>query len=105
VSTRQSIAALTQLTGKRDVLESSSRYHQQDSLVAVSKLVELWNVIESLGLEKAFEVDLADVSSLDYYTGLSFKVYVRGVGYRVGRRSLRWIDRQLWRAEPAIGLC
>jgi ATP phosphoribosyltransferase regulatory subunit len=104
-STRQSIAALTQLTGKRDVLEKAQAdITNQDSLAAVGKLVELWNVIESLGLEKAFEVDLADVSSLDYYTGLSFKVYVRGVGYRVGRGGrYDGLTANFGRAEPAIG--
>jgi len=104
-STRQSLAALTQLTGKRDVLEKAQAVlTNKVSLVAVNKLVELWNVIESLGLETAFEIDLADVSSLDYYTGLSFKVFVRGVGYRVGRGGrYDGLTANFGKAEPAIG--
>jgi len=55
-------------------------------------------------MENSFEVDLADVSSLDYYTGLSFKVFVRGVGYRVGRGG-RYdkLAANFGQSEPAVG--
>jgi len=104
-ATRKAILTLTQLTGKREVLDKAQAIiGNKESLAAVSKLVELWKVIESLGLQKAFEVDLADVSSLDYYTGLSFKVFVRGVGYRVGRGG-RYdsLTANFGNAEPAVG--
>jgi ATP phosphoribosyltransferase regulatory subunit len=55
-------------------------------------------------MDNCFEVDLADVSSLDYYTGLSFKVFVRGVGYRVGRGG-RYdkLAANFGESEPAVG--
>ena len=104
-ATKQSIATLTQLTGKREVLEKAKvGINSKDSLAAVNKLLELWNVIESLGLQNSFEVDLADVSSLDYYTGLSFKVFVRGAGYRVGRGGrYDGLTANFGSSEPAVG--
>jgi len=102
---KQSLSTITQLTGKREVLDKAKTIiSNSDALVAVNKLAELWSAIESLGLEEAFEVDLADVSSLDYYTGLSFKIFVRGVGYRVGRGGrYDGLTANFGTAEPAIG--
>jgi ATP phosphoribosyltransferase regulatory subunit len=60
--------------------------------------------LEAKGLSHSFEIDLGDVSSLDYYTGLSFKVFVDGAGSRVGGggRYDRLISN-FGAAEPAIG--
>jgi ATP phosphoribosyltransferase regulatory subunit len=81
-----SLLNLVELAGKREVLaEARKSISNPTSVQALDKLDCLWEVIEALGLKNSFEIDLADVSSLDYYTGLSFKVFVRGVGYRVGR--------------------
>jgi ATP phosphoribosyltransferase regulatory subunit len=104
-SIRQPLTRLVQLTGKRNVLdEARSVMSRPDSLVAVNKLAEIWQVIESLGMENSFEIDLADVSGLDYYTGLSFKVFVRGVGYRVGRGGrYDGLTANFGGAEPAVG--
>lgn len=104
-STGQCLSQLTELTGKRDVLDESSQIiTDPGSLSAVKKLDDLWRVIESLGLENSFEIDMADVSSLDYYTGLSFKVFVRGVGYRVGRGGrYDGLTANFGNAEPAVG--
>ena len=104
-STRESLSSLAQLTGKRDVIDKAREViTNTSSLVAINKLADLWQVIESLGMEDSFEVDLADVSSLDYYTGLSFKVFVRGVGYRVGRGGrYDGLTANFGGAEPAVG--
>jgi ATP phosphoribosyltransferase regulatory subunit len=102
---RRLFAHLTQLTGKREILSEARRVITNTRSVAgLDALAAVWTVIESLGLEDAFEIDLGDVSSLDYYTGLSFKVFVRGAGSRVGRggRYDRLISN-FGRAEPAVG--
>ena len=61
-------------------------------------------MIESLGLADRFEIDLGDVSRLDYYTGLTFKIYVQGAGARVGSGG-RYdrLTESFGRAEPAVG--
>ncbi len=82
----QAFAHLTQLTGKREVLRTARRVITNTrSVAALDSLEDLWVVIESLGLQDSFEIDLGDVSSLDYYTGLSLKVFVHGAGSSVGR--------------------
>ncbi len=57
-----------------------------------------------MGLGESFSVDLSDVSGLDYYTGLVFKIYVEGAGARVGGGG-RYDDltANFGRREPAVG--
>ena len=94
-----------QLTGKRDVIESARRaITNERSVAALDSLEGLWTEIESLGLQDAFEIDLGDVSSLDYYTGLSLKVFVHGAGASVGRGGrYDGLTGSFGRAEPAVG--
>lgn len=102
---QNSLNKLPFLTGKEHVLdEARELVSNQQTLKALDRLSETWLVIKSLGLESSFEIDLADVSSLDYYSGLSFKIFVRGVGYRVGRGG-RYdaLTASFGDAEPAVG--
>ena len=95
----------TQLTGKQDVLRTARRVIANPrSVAALDSLEELWTAIESLGLADRFEIDLSDVSSLDYYTGLSLKVFVHGAGTSVGRGGrYDGLTGNFGRAEPAVG--
>jgi ATP phosphoribosyltransferase regulatory subunit len=101
----RAFAQPTQLTGKRNVIEAARRtITNQRSVAALDSLDELWTEIESLGLEDSFEIDLGDVSSLDYYTGLSLKVFVHGAGSSVGRGGrYDGLTGSFGRAEPAVG--
>jgi ATP phosphoribosyltransferase regulatory subunit len=94
-----------QLTGKRDVIQTArSSLTNERSIAALDSLDALWTDIELLGLQDSFEIDLGDVSSLDYYTGLSLKIFVHGAGTSVGRGG-RYDDLtgNFGRAEPAVG--
>ena len=95
----------TQLTGKRDVIQSArATITNARSLAALDSLEKLWTEIESLGLADFFEIDLGDVSSLDYYTGLSLKIFVHGAGASVGRGGrYDGLTGSFGRAEPAVG--
>lgn len=97
--------ARPQLTGKRDVIRSARNLiTNARSIAALDSLNELWSEIESLGLQESFEIDLGDVSSLDYYTGLSLKVFVHGAGSSVGRGGrYDGLTGSFGRAEPAVG--
>ena len=101
----RAFAQLAQLTGKRDVLQSARNVIRNDrSIAALNALEELWTEIESLGLEDDFEIDLGDVPSLDYYTGLTLKVFVHGAGASVGRGGrYDGLTGNFGRAEPAVG--
>lgn len=98
-------AQLAQLTGKRQVLESARKVIRNDrSLQALNAIGDLWTEIEALGLQDDFEIDLGDVPSLDYYTGLTMKVYVYGAGASVGRGGrYDGLTGNFGRAEPAVG--
>ncbi|MCA1579081.1 MAG: ATP phosphoribosyltransferase regulatory subunit [Acidobacteria bacterium] len=95
----------TQLTGKCEVLRAARDVIANPrSVAALDSLEELWTDIESLGLADRFEIDLSDVSSLDYYTGLSLKVFVHGAGTSVGRGGrYDGLTGNFGRAEPAVG--
>jgi ATP phosphoribosyltransferase regulatory subunit len=94
-----------QLTGKRDVMRTARRLITNErSVAALDSLEELWTEIESLNLQNSFEIDLGDVSSLDYYTGLSLKIFVHGAGASVGRGGrYDGLTGSFGRAEPAVG--
>lgn len=100
-----SFMALTELTGKRETIkEAMTLIANPRSTDGLTSLNNLWDVIESLDLTDLFEIDLADVSSLDYYSGLSFKVFVRGAGYRVGRGGrYDGLSTNFGQSEPAVG--
>jgi ATP phosphoribosyltransferase regulatory subunit len=96
---------LMQLTGKREILDEARRIITNErSVAALDALESLWRVIEAMGLTDSFEIDLGDVSGLDYYTGLTFKIYVAGAGARVGGggRYDRLISN-FGAAEQAVG--
>jgi ATP phosphoribosyltransferase regulatory subunit len=97
--------SLIQLSGKGQVLDSArSVITNPQSRMALARLEGLWQTIESLDLSDCFEVDLGDVSRLDYYTGLTFKVYIEGSGTRIGSGG-RYdnLTASFGRAEPAVG--
>jgi ATP phosphoribosyltransferase regulatory subunit len=95
----------TQLTGKRDVIQTArGAITNARSAAALDSLEDLWTAIESHGLADSFEIDLGDVSSLDYYTGLSLKVFGHGAGSSVGRGGrYDGLTGSFGRAEPAVG--
>ena len=98
-------AQLIQLPGKRNVLDEARRtITNSRSRAALDRLARLWSVIESLDLADQFEIDLGDVSRLDYYTGLTFKIYVDGAGSRIGSGGrYDGLTASFGRAEPAVG--
>lgn len=104
-SDSRALAQLTQLTGKRNVIEAARRVIRNErSIAALDELEKLWIDIESFDLQNAFDIDLGDVPSLDYYTGLSLKVFVHGAGTSIGRGGrYDGLTGNFGRAEPAVG--
>jgi ATP phosphoribosyltransferase regulatory subunit len=98
-------ARLARLSGKREVLDEALAVATgARARHALEALAETWAVVESLGLADNFEIDLGDVSGLDYYTGLVFKIYAEGAGARVGSGG-RYdeLTANFGRREPATG--
>lgn len=101
----RAFAQLVQLSGKHNVLIDGRRLIANPrSQAALSRLERLWSVIESLHLANRFEIDLGDVSRLDYYTGLTFKIYVSGAGARIGSGGrYDGLTASFGQGEPAVG--
>ena len=101
----QALTQLTQLSGKREALESARRVITNTaSSEALDRLDRLWRMIESLELADHFEIDLGDVARLDYYTGLTFNIYVNGAAARVGSGGrYDGLTAAFGTAEPAVG--
>lgn len=101
----RALAQLTQLSGKRETLESARPViTNAGSIEALDRLDRLWRMIESLDLEDHFEIDLGDVARLDYYTGLTFNIYVNGAAARIGSGGrYDGLTAAFGKAEPAVG--
>lgn len=102
---RVAFSRLMRLSGKGEILEGARRIITNPrSLVALDGLESLWRIIEALGMADCCDIDLGDVSGLDYYTGLTFKIYVAGAGTRIGGGG-RYdnLTANFGRPEPAVG--
>jgi ATP phosphoribosyltransferase regulatory subunit len=98
-------ARLGRLTGKRPVLEEARKLAEGPRTIsALRALGKIWDVIEALELTESFEIDLGDVAGMDYYTGLVFRIYVEGAGWRVGSGG-RYdeLATNFGRRESAVG--
>ena len=102
---REMFARVTRLSGRRLILdEARGVVTNPRSRAALDRLEQIWNFIEAEGLAGRFEIDLGDVSGLDYYTGLLFKIYIEGAGFRVGRGGrYDQLTSAFGPAEPAVG--
>jgi ATP phosphoribosyltransferase regulatory subunit len=101
----RALVQLTQISGKRNTLESARRaITNAGPSEALDRLDRLWGMIESLDLEDQFEIDLGDVAKLDYYTGLTFNIYVKGASSRIGSGGrYDGLTAAFGNAEPAVG--
>jgi ATP phosphoribosyltransferase regulatory subunit len=102
---RAAFARLTQLSGKGEILGEARRIITNPrSVAALDELDALWRILQTLDLTDCCDIDLGDVSGLDYYTGLTCKIYVRGAGAQVGSGG-RYdnLTANFGRPEPAVG--
>lgn len=104
-SERAAFARLTQLSGKGEILSEARRIiTNARSVAALDKLESLWQIIRALDLASCCDIDLGDVSGLDYYTGLTCKIYVAGAGTRIGSGGrYDHLTANFGRPEPAVG--
>ena len=79
-------AALATLAGGPEVLEEAERRLAvvPEAAAAVAELRSLVEALSAAGLGSRVAVDLGEVRGLDYYTGLVFRAYARGLGFEVG---------------------
>ena len=102
---RAGFCRLTTLAGKREILdEARTLALNQKSQAALDALDRVYRIAEELGIARYIDIDLGDVGGLDYYTGITFKIYVPGLGTALGRGGR--YDQLLSKfgcPEPAVG--
>jgi ATP phosphoribosyltransferase regulatory subunit len=102
---RRAFCRLTALAGKSSVIaEARGLVTNPLSAAALDDLARVYRIAEEIGIDSHIDVDLGDVGGLDYYTGLTFKIYAPGLGTALGRGGR--YDQLLAKfdcAEPAVG--
>jgi ATP phosphoribosyltransferase regulatory subunit len=106
---RDSVEALVRLTslhGETAVLAEAERAFA-GCAAARSALFELRAAVDALGaagLGGRLAIDLGEVRSLDYYTGLTFRIYAQGLGFEVGGGGrYDTLLARFGRPMPAVG--
>ena len=102
---RHAFSKLIRLSGKHETFAAARKVITNSrSQRALDRLDSLWRLIDLLSLTDRFEIDFGDVSRIDYYTGLTFKIYIEGAGARVGSGG-RYdnLTANFGKAEPAVG--
>lgn len=102
---RAEFSRLIQIAGKEDAIERARGILlNQRSRDAIEHLAQIHSTLSSLGLAEHFDIDLGEAGGLEYYTGLTFKVYVPEWGVEVGSGG-RYdnLISNFGAAEPAVG--
>jgi ATP phosphoribosyltransferase regulatory subunit len=78
------LRAVPHLTGGRSVIaEARSLVKNSRSVEALDHLEEIYSIFERLDLAHHLTIDLGEIRGFDYYTGILFRAYVRGLGFEV----------------------
>jgi ATP phosphoribosyltransferase regulatory subunit len=104
-SRRADFSRLIQVAGKQDVIRRAREIlNSERALAAVDHLDKIYSTLDSLGLGENFDLDLGDTGGLEYYTGLTFKVYAPGCGGAIGGGG-RYdnLIANFGEPEPAVG--
>jgi ATP phosphoribosyltransferase regulatory subunit len=83
---RDAFCRLDTLAGKLEVLqEARALATNAKALAALDDIERVYKIAEALGIDSFIDIDLGDVGGLDYYTGVTFKIYATGLGTALGR--------------------
>src|SRR5262245_35670079 len=104
-SRREGFCRLTQIAGQEEAITTARQIIKNDrSRAAVEQIDEIYTALTNLGLQERFDIDLGDAGGLEYYTGLTFKVYVPDWGVEIGSGG-RYdnLIGNFGAPEPAVG--
>jgi len=81
---KDAILALPRLYGGREVLDQAGRLaFPPPSRAALANLAEVVTILENYGLAEHVILDLAETHDFEYYTGVVFGAFARGLGYQL----------------------
>lgn len=82
---RAGFSRLIQSAGKQEALDRARELQLNErSQSAINHLDQIYATLTALGLAENFDIDLGEAGGLEYYTGLTFKVYVPDWGTEIG---------------------
>jgi ATP phosphoribosyltransferase regulatory subunit len=101
----EGLGRLMKLSGSREIIESArTLVSNEKSQAALDHLQSIFEVATALDIDRYIDIDLGDVGGLDYYTGLTFHIYVPNLGVAVGAGGrYDQLIRNFGRSEPAVG--
>jgi ATP phosphoribosyltransferase regulatory subunit len=99
------LRAVPHLTGGRAVIaEARSLVKNSRSVEALDHLEEIYSIFERLDLAQHLTIDLGEIRGFDYYTGILFRAYVRGLGFEVaGGGRYDGLPASFGEDVPAVG--
>jgi ATP phosphoribosyltransferase regulatory subunit len=102
---RAAFCRLITLAGKREIISHARAIvTNAKSIAALDDVERVHRIAESLGVDSRIDIDLGDVGGLNYYTGLTFKIYAPGLGAALGRGGrYDGLLANFGSAEPAVG--
>lgn len=83
---RETVLGLLNLFGPQGngvLAQARALARNQKMLEAVQRLELVEQELTLYGVKQYFDIDLADVRAMDYYTGITFKAYTAGMGFSV----------------------
>ena len=81
---KEAIAALPRLYGGREILDRAAALALPPaSRAALANLSEVVTILENYGLADRVILDLAETHAFEYYTGVVFGAFARGLGYQL----------------------
>src|SRR5207248_8485156 len=99
------LRAVPHLTGGEAVIaEARELVRNPRSVEALNHLEEIYSIFERLDLAQHLTIDLGEIRGFDYYTGILFRAYVRGMGFEVaGGGRYDGLPGQFGEDLPAVG--
>ncbi len=99
------LRAVPHLTGGRSVIaEARGLVKNSRSVEALDHLEEIYSIFERLDLAHHLTIDLGEIRGFDYYTGILFRAYVRGLGFEVaGGGRYDGLPAAFGEDVPAVG--
>jgi ATP phosphoribosyltransferase regulatory subunit len=80
----EAVRALPRLYGGREILDQAARLaFPPASRAALANLAEVVAILENYGLAEHVILDLAETHAFEYYTGVVFGAFARGLGYQL----------------------
>jgi ATP phosphoribosyltransferase regulatory subunit len=99
------LRAVPHLTGGRAVIaEARTLVENPRSVDALDHLEEIYSIFERADLAQHLTIDLGEIRGFDYYTGILFRAYVRGLGFEVaGGGRYDGLPAAFGEDVPAVG--